>query len=85
MLLPLLSPQLSFLALMTVLLSAQWSFPVIDTLTQDGPGGATTNIYYFPRETAFQGFDAGSSAAAGVLFFLGFCAVAVVLAIYSRN
>jgi multiple sugar transport system permease protein len=78
-LLPLLSPTLAFLALMTVLLSAQWSFPVIDTLTQGGPSGATTNIYYFLWETAFQDFNAGSSSAAGVLFFLGFCAVAVAL------
>jgi multiple sugar transport system permease protein len=78
-LLPLLSPTLAFLALMTVLLSAQWSFPVIDTLTQGGPSGATTNIYYFLWETAFQDFNAGSSAAAGVLFFLGFVLVAVAL------
>ncbi|MCX4091543.1 carbohydrate ABC transporter permease [Nocardia sp. alder85J] len=78
-LLPLLSPTLLFLALMTVLLSAQWSFPVIDNLTQGGPSGATTNIYYFLWETAFQGFAAGSAAAAGVLFFLGFGVLALVL------
>ena len=77
--LPLLSPTLAFLGLMTVLLSAQWSFPVIDTLTQGGPSGATTNIYYFLWETAFQNFDAGSSSAAGVLFFVAFCAVALLL------
>jgi multiple sugar transport system permease protein len=78
-LLPLLSPTLAFLALLTVLLSAQWSFPVINALTQGGPSGATTNIYYFLWQTAFQGFAAGTSAAAGVLFFLGFGAVALVL------
>lgn len=78
-LLPLLSPTLAFLALMTVLLSAQWSFPVIDTLTQGGPSGATTNIYYYLWEIAFQSFAAGTSAAAGVMFFLGFCTVAVAL------
>ena len=77
--LPLLSPTLAFLGLITVLLSAQWSFPVIDTLTQGGPSGATTNIYYFLWETAFQDFDAGSSSAAGVLFFLAFAAVALLL------
>ncbi|MQY27432.1 sn-glycerol-3-phosphate transport system permease protein UgpA [Nocardia sp. RB56] len=77
--LPLLSPTLLFLALMTILLSAQWSFPVIDNLTQGGPSGATTNIYYFLWETAFQGFAAGSAAAAGVLFFLGFGVLALVL------
>ena len=78
-LLPLLSPTLAFLALLTVLLSAQWSFPVINALTQGGPSGATTNIYYFLWQTAFQGFAAGTSAAAGVLFFLAFGAVALIL------
>jgi multiple sugar transport system permease protein len=78
-LLPLLSPTLAFLALMTVLLSAQLSFPVINALTQGGPGGATTNIYYFLWQTAFQQFDAGTTAAAGVLFFLGFGVIALVL------
>ncbi|HEX3788497.1 MAG TPA: sugar ABC transporter permease [Pseudonocardiaceae bacterium] len=77
--LPLLSPTLTFLGLMTILLSAQWSFPLIDTLTQGGPSGATTNIYYLLWEKAFQGFAAGSSAAAGVLFFLAFGVVAVIL------
>jgi multiple sugar transport system permease protein len=78
-LLPLLSPTLAFLGLMTVLLSGQWSFPVIDSLTQGGPSGATTNMFYFLWQDAFQNFDAGSTAAAGVLFFLGFGAVAVLL------
>ena len=78
-LLPLLSPTLAFLALMTVLLSAQLSFPVINALTQGGPVGATTNIYYFLWESAFQQFNAGGTAAAGVLFFLGFGVVAAVL------
>lgn len=77
--LPLLSPTLMFLALMTILLSAQWSFPLIDNLTQGGPSGATTNIYYFLWQTAFLGFAAGRSAAAGVLFFLGFGVLAVLL------
>ena len=78
--LPLLSPTLALLALMTVLLSAQWSFPVINTLTQGGPTGATTNIYYLLWQQAFQGFAAGTAAAGGVLFFLGFGVVAVFLA-----
>ncbi|MFF0815299.1 carbohydrate ABC transporter permease [Rhodococcus sp. NPDC003318] len=76
--LPLLSPTLVFLALMTILLSAQWTYPVIDILTQGGPSGSTTNIYYLLYEFGFRNFDAGLSAAAGTLFFLGFGVIAFV-------
>jgi multiple sugar transport system permease protein len=76
--LPLLSPTLVFLALMTILLSAQWTYPVIDILTQGGPSGASTNIYYLLYEYGFRNFDAGLSSAAGVLFFLGFGIIAFV-------
>ncbi|MFY2788661.1 carbohydrate ABC transporter permease [Rhodococcus sp. KRD162] len=74
--LPLLSPTLVFLALMTVLLSAQWTFPLIDTLTQGGPSRSTTNIYYLLWDYGFRTFDAGLSAAAGIVLFVGFGAIA---------
>ena len=74
--LPLLSPTLVFLTLMTVLLSAQWTFPLIDTLTQGGPSRSTTNIYYLLWDYGFRTFDAGLSAAAGIVLFLGFGAIA---------
>ena len=77
--LPLLSPTLLFLVLTTVLLSPVLTFPLIDTLTQGGPTRATTNIYYLLWDYAFHSFDAGLSAAAGVLLFLGFGAIAGVL------
>lgn len=77
--LPLLSPTLVFLTLMTILLSAQWSFPLIDTLTQGGPAGATTNIYYLLWDYGFHSFNAGLSAAAGIVLFLGFGVVAGLL------
>jgi multiple sugar transport system permease protein len=73
---PLLSPTLVFLTLMTILLSAQWSFPLIDTLTQGGPAGATTNIYYLLWDYGFHSFNAGLSAAAGIVLFLGFGVIA---------
>jgi multiple sugar transport system permease protein len=76
--LPLLSPSLVFLALMTILLSAQWAYPVIDILTQGGPGGASTNIYYLLYQFGFRNFDAGLAAAAGTLFFLAFGLVAML-------
>ncbi|WP_449281982.1 carbohydrate ABC transporter permease [Leucobacter sp.] len=76
--LPLLSPSLVFLSLMTILLSAQWTFPMIDIITQGGPSGSSTNIYYLLYEFGFKNFDAGISAAAGVLFFIGFGLIALV-------
>ncbi|MET0191429.1 MAG: sugar ABC transporter permease [Pseudonocardia sediminis] len=77
--LPLLSPTLVFLLLMTMLLAAQWSFPLIDTLTKGGPSGATTNVYYLLWDYGFHSFDAGLGAAAGVIFFLGFGVLAAAL------
>ncbi|MEV6067529.1 sugar ABC transporter permease [Nocardia sp. NPDC052001] len=77
--LPLLSPTLVFLVLTTVLLSPTLTFPLIDSMTQGGPAQSTTNIYYLLWEYAFHSFDAGLSAAAGVLLFVGFAAVAGVL------
>lgn len=76
---PLLSPTILFLALMTILLSAQWTYPMIDVLTQGGPNNATTNIYYLLYEVAFNNFDAGMAGAAGTVFFLVFGAIAVAL------
>jgi multiple sugar transport system permease protein len=76
--LPLLSPSLVFLALMTILLSAQWTYPIIDLVTQGGPGNSSTNIYYLLYQFGFRNFDAGLSSAAGMLFFVGFGIVALV-------
>jgi multiple sugar transport system permease protein len=70
--LPLLSPTLLLMTLLTVLATAQLVFPLINTLTQGGPGNATTNLYHLLYETAFTSFDVGRAAAAGVLFFCAF-------------
>ena len=77
--LPLLSPTIMFLVLMTILLSAQWTYPMIDILTQGGPVNGTLNIYYLLYEVAFTSFDAGTAGAAGTLFFIVFGLIAVVL------
>ncbi|MER5388422.1 sugar ABC transporter permease [Saccharopolyspora sp. NPDC002686] len=75
--LPLLSPTVLFLVLMTTLLSVQITFPLIDVLTQGGPDGTTTNVYYLLWEYGFRNFDAGFAGAAGTVFFLSFGLVAV--------
>ncbi|MFE9581698.1 carbohydrate ABC transporter permease [Nocardia sp. NPDC006044] len=77
--LPLLSPTVMFLVLTTVLLSPVLTFPLIDSMTQGGPAQATTNIYYLLWDYAFHSFDAGLSAAAGVLLFAGFGVIAGIL------
>ncbi|MGW0178417.1 carbohydrate ABC transporter permease [Nocardia sp. NPDC003345] len=77
--LPLLSPTLAFLLLLTVLLGPALTFPLIDSMTQGGPAQATTNIYYLLWDYAFHSFDAGLGAAAGVLLFAGFSVVAAIL------
>lgn len=76
--LPLLSPTIVFLSLMTILLAAQWTYPIIDLLTQGGPTNGTTNIYYLLYQFGFENFDIGISSAAGVIFFLGFGVIAYV-------
>ncbi|HVV08949.1 sugar ABC transporter permease [Amycolatopsis sp.] len=76
--LPLLSPTVLFLVLMTTLLSVQITFPLIDILTQGGPDGATTNVYYLLWEYGFRNFDAGFAGAAGTVFFVCFGLLAVL-------
>src|SRR5262249_39911161 len=55
--LPLLSPTIMFMLLLTVLLSAQWAFPLINVLTQGGPRDGTTNIYYLLWQFGFRSFN----------------------------
>jgi multiple sugar transport system permease protein len=70
--LPLLTPTITFVVLLTVLLSGQWTFPMISVLTQGGPVGTTTSIYYLLWEFGFRSFNVGFSSAAAVLFFSAF-------------
>lgn len=76
--LPLLSPTVLFLVLTTTLLSVQITFPLIDLLTQGGPDGATTNVYYLLWQYGFRNFDAGFAGAAGTVFFAGFGLIALL-------
>ncbi len=76
--LPLLSPTLLFMFITVVLLSSQIVFPLVNALTQGGPEGSTTDIYYFLYQNGFQSFNVGLASAAAVCFFLIFGAVAIV-------
>ncbi|MBP2558476.1 multiple sugar transport system permease protein [Neorhizobium galegae] len=74
--LPLLSPTILLLSMMTILFGAQWSFAYINVLTNGGPLKSTTNIFYLLWEYGFQTMSAGWSSAAGMIAFAGFAVVA---------
>jgi len=76
--LPLLSPTLMFMFVTSVLLSSQIIFPLLNVLTQGGPSGATTDIYYFLYQYGFTSFDVGLASAAAVCFFIVFGVLALV-------
>ena len=75
--LPLLSPSILLLTMMTILFGAQWSFVYINALTGGGPLRSTTNVYFLMWEYGFKTMSAGWSTAAGVLVFLSFGLIAL--------
>jgi multiple sugar transport system permease protein len=76
--LPLISPTIFFITMLTVLLGSQWSFAYINVLTQGGPRNATTNIYHLLYEFGFGSFAIGWSSAAAIVLFIGFGVLAFV-------
>ncbi|QEW19023.1 L-arabinose transport system permease protein AraP [Marinibacterium anthonyi] len=83
--LPLLSPTILLLVMMTVLFGAQWSFVYINAITDGGPLGSTTNIFFLMWKYGFQTFSAGWSATAGVMTFITFGLLALALQALSRK
>jgi len=83
--LPLLSPTILLLTMMTILFGAQWSFVYINALTGGGPLRSTTNVYFLMWEYGFKTMAAGWSTAAGVLVFAVFGLIALLcLALMKR-
>jgi multiple sugar transport system permease protein len=78
--LPLLSPTLMFMFITAVLFSSQVVFPLINVLTQGGPEGSSTDIYYFLYQYGFTSFNVGLASAAAVCFFLAFGVLALICA-----
>lgn len=76
--LPLLSPTILLLSMMTILFGAQWSFTYINVLTQGGPLKSTTNIFYLLWDYGFGSLSVGWSSAAGMIAFAGFAVIALV-------
>jgi multiple sugar transport system permease protein len=83
--LPLVSPTTLFMLMLSVLLSAQWSFAYINVLTQGGPQNATTNVYYLLWRFGFGTFAVGWSSAAAILLFVGFGIIAYIFTRLNRR
>lgn len=76
---PLLSPTIMLMLMMSVLFASQWTFNYIDLLTQGGPFGSSTNFYYLIYKDAFLNSNIGASATASLVFLLTFGTLSVVL------
>lgn len=66
---PLLSPSLFFLAVVTTI-SALQTFAQVQVTTKGGPAGATRTIVFFLYREAFFNFHLGLASAIGVLLFV---------------
>ena len=75
---PLLSPTIMLMIMMSVLMTAQWTFAYIDVLTQGGPANASTNVYYLLWTYGFKNFNSGLASAAAIVFFVGFGILALI-------
>lgn len=71
--LPLLRPTTVLVTLLCLIFAGQWSFAVVDVLTQGGPVGATNTLFYLLHQYAFRYFDTGkaSALAAGMIVLFG--------------
>jgi multiple sugar transport system permease protein len=76
---PLLSPTILFMTMLSILFASAWSFTYINVLTDGGPSGATTNIYYLLWVYGFRSFTIGWSSAAAMVIFVVFGIVAFLL------
>lgn len=82
---PLVSPTIMLMLMMSILFASQWTFTYIDILTQGGPYGTSTNIYYFIYQYAFSNSNVGVSAAAALVFLVIFGALALILQAISKK
>ena len=83
--LPLISPTVVYMVMLSILFTAQWTFVYINELTQGGPAGATTNIYYLMYVYGMKSFNVGLSSAAAILFFVLFGVIALLMTQFNRK
>ena len=76
---------LMLMLMMSILFASQWTFTNIDVLTQGGPYGTSTNIYYVIYKYAFGNSNVGISAAASLVFLVIFGIIALLLQALSNK
>jgi multiple sugar transport system permease protein len=82
---PLVSPSVMLMAMMSILFASQWTFTYIDILSGGGPFGRSTNIYYEMYKYGFQNLDIGMSSAAANLFLAAFGCIGLFLSWFSKR
>jgi multiple sugar transport system permease protein len=82
---PLVSPSIMLMIMMSILFASQWTFTYIDILTGGGPFGRSTNIYYEMYKYGFQNLDIGMSSAASNLFLAVFGCIGLLLSAFSKK
>ena len=82
---PLISPTIMFMVMMSILFASQWTFAYIDILTGGGPYGTSTNIYYEMYKYGFSQMNVGISSAAANLFLFVFGAIALYMTRLSKK
>lgn len=82
---PLVSPMILFMLTMSILFSSQWTFAYVDILTNGGPYGSSSNVYYEMYKYAFGNLNVGFSSAASLVFFVVFGVIALGLNGLSRK
>lgn len=69
---PILSPTTMFVAVSTLVATAQHTFTPIHILTGGGPARSTTNLVYLVYDYGFQFFQTGLASAVAVVMFVAF-------------
>ncbi|MDR3172655.1 MAG: sugar ABC transporter permease, partial [Treponema sp.] len=82
---PLVSPSIMLMVMMSILFASQWTFTYIDILSGGGPFGRSTNIYYEMYKYGFQNLDIGMSSAAANLFLVVFGCIGLFLSWFSKR
>jgi multiple sugar transport system permease protein/sn-glycerol 3-phosphate transport system permease protein len=66
---PLITPTFFFVLVVTFVFVSEEAFAVINVLTQGGPFGRTSNLFYYLYEKGFQFFEIGETSAVALIIF----------------
>ena len=82
---PLISPTIMFMTMISILFASQWTFAYIDILTRGGPFGTSTNIYYQMYVYGFNNLNVGMGTAAANMLLLIFGVIAILMTAASKK